>query len=117
MASLEELYMLVDSVHQAYGDGDQERIFERSADIMSLYLDALNDIHFDGARTDWLNDLVAAIDGGEGSRMVELINQAAAAEERFLGSQIAALFSGFRQDDSLMTLAQAAGIRALLEEM
>jgi hypothetical protein len=49
--------------------------------------------------------------------LLSILDQEDDSDDRFLGSQVAALFAGFRQRDAMMTVAQAAGIKALLENM
>ena len=114
---MEDLGQLIESVEKAYESGDEERVFELSADVMSVYLEALSDILFEGKKVEWLNDLVNAIDEGDNGRMLEVLEQEDDNDERFLGSHVAALFAGFRQRDNMMTLAQVTGIKALLDNM
>jgi len=114
MSQLDELIRLVEKAHK---EKDEEKIFELSADVMSVYLEALSDIHFGGAKTDWLNSIVTAVDGGDSDVLISVLEEERDNDERFLGSQVAALFAGFRQRDSMMTIAQTTGIKALLENM
>ncbi len=114
---VEELNKLIESVFSASRDDDEDAIFELSSDIMSVYLEALSDIHFDGSKAEWLNDMVTAVDSGDTDMLLSILDQEDDSDDRFLGSQVAALFAGFRQRDAMMTVAQAAGIKALLENM
>jgi len=114
---IEELEELVETVFRASRAGDDDKIFEMSSDIMSVYLEALSDIHFDGAKAEWLNELVEAIDDGDTDLVLSTLDREDDSDDRFLGSHIAALFAGFRQRDAMMTVIQAAGIKTLLENM
>ena len=114
---VEELKELIESVFSASRNGEEDKVFDLSPDIMSVYLEALSDIHFDGAKSEWLNEIVAAIDGGETELLLSILDQEEDSDDRFLGSQVAALFAGFRQRDAMMTVAQASGIKSLLENM
>lgn len=115
--AVEELEKLIESVFSAHRDDDDDTIFELSSDIMSVYLEALSDIHFDGAKAEWLNNMVTAIDNGDTDMLLSVLDQEEDSDDRFLGSQVAALFAGFRQRDAMMTVVQAAGVKALLENM
>ena len=115
--SLDELNELIQSVESAHRSSDEDKVFELSADVMSVYLEALSDVHFDGEKTDWLNSMVSAIDEGDSNALLLVLEEEQDSDDRFIGSQIAALFAGFRQRDSMMTIAQVAGIKALLENM
>ena len=117
MTTMEDVRSLIESVYSANKENDEEKIFDFSADVMSVYLEALSDVHFDGQKTDWLNDMVSVIDEGDSTALIALLKKEADSEDRFIGSQVAALFAGFRQRDSMMTVAQAVGIEALLESM
>lgn len=114
---IEALHELLDSVLNAAGEADEDKIFELSPEIMSVYLEALSDVHFDGNRTEWLNEMVSAIDDGDTELLLRILEREEDSDERFLGSQVAALFAGFRQRDAMMTVVQAAGLKALLENM
>ncbi len=113
----DELKKLIETVISAGRDKDEDTIFDLSSDIMSVYLEALSDIHFDGSKAGWLNEMVAAIDNGDTDSLLSILDQEEDSDDRFLGSQVAALFAGFRQRDAMMTVVQAAGIKALLENM
>ena len=113
----DELKKLIETVISAGRNKDEDTIFDLSSDIMSVYLEALSDIHFDGSKAGWLNEMVAAIDNGDTDSLLSILDQEEDSDDRFLGSQVAALFAGFRQRDAMMTVVQAAGIKALLENM
>lgn len=117
MMTEEDLRGLIASVDQARQNEDEEKIFDLATDVMSVYLEALSDVHFGGEKIEWLNDIVMAIDDGDSEKLIAVIEEEEDRDDRFLGSQVAALFAGFRQRDSMITIAQAVGIEALLENM
>ena len=84
---------------------------------MSVYLEALSDIYFEGEMVEWLNEIVESIDEGDTDELVTVLERVEDSEAIFLGSQIASIFAGFRQRDSMAVVAQAAGLKALMAEM
>lgn len=117
MMTMEELQGLVKEVHNAARENDENRLFDLSTDVMAVYLDAICDVQFGGEGADWLNEIIAAIDDGDTEEMIRVLRQPQDNEGIFLGSQVASLFAGFRQRDAMITVAQAVGIEALLENM
>lgn len=112
-----ETRKLVADIYRLMEEGDKKRLYEHSAELMSVYLEALNDIYFAGAAVEWLNQLINAIDDDDAQALVTALQQADNADDIFLGSQIASIFAGFRQQDELSVIAQATGLKALLDQM
>lgn len=117
MMTIDDLRGVVESVYTAYREKDDGKVFDISPDVMSIYLEAINDVHFGGDKVVWINEIVSAIDEGDGEKLIRVLEGEADSDDRFLGSHVAALFAGFRQNDSLVTVSQATGIKALLENM
>ena len=117
MMKMDELQGLVKGVLEAVKENDEGKLFDLSTDVMAVYLEAICDVQFGGESADWLNEIIAAIDDGNTEKMIKVLRQPDDNEEVFLGSQVASLFAGFRQRDAMITVAQAVGIEALLDDM
>ncbi|THB75061.1 MAG: hypothetical protein D6B25_12550 [Desulfobulbaceae bacterium] len=114
---MEEVRTLIADIYRFMEAGDEKQLYEHSAEVMSVYLEALNDIYFDGERVEWLNQMINAIDEGDSQALVQALEQGENGDDVFLGSQIAAIFAGFRQQDAMGVVAQATGLKALLDQM
>lgn len=117
MMTMDELQGLVKGVHDAVKENDEGKLFDLSTDVMAVYLEAICDVQFGGEGADWLNEIITTIDDGDTEQMIKVLRQPEDNEDIFLGSQVASLFAGFRQRDAMITVAQAVGIEALLEDM
>ena len=117
MMTKDEVLVLVKKVYDAARDDDESRLFDVSADVMAVYLEAICDVQFGAEGADWLNEIIAAIDEGDTEEMIRVLRKPQDSEDVFMGSQVASMFAGFRQRDALITVAQAVGIEALLEDM
>ena len=115
MSEVQEIEQLVETVLAAYSRGDEEAIEDNSSAILVNYLEAMRDIHFEESHLPWLNEIIEAIDGDAPDQLIAVLEKEEDPDYVFLGSQVAVLIAGYRHLDSLVTIAQAVGIRALLK--
>ncbi len=115
MSEVEEIAQLVETVLAAYAGGDEEVIEANSNAILINYLEAMRDIHFEKSHVDWLNEIIATVDGDTPQQLIAVLEREENPDYVFRGSQIAVLIAGYRHLDSLVTIAQAVGIKALLQ--
>jgi hypothetical protein len=116
MSGQEAIRQLIDTVLKAQQRNDEEAIEAQATQVLSLYLEALRDFHFEESKVDWLNAILSAIDDRDGAALVGILESEEDDSYRFLGTEVATIFAGFREQFPLMTLAQAVGIQALLDE-
>ncbi len=105
------------AVFNAAEQGDQEEIIEHRATMVSMYAQAMVDFHFIEEDLDWLNDILSAVEQDEIVRCRQLLEQGTDNQMIFLGSQFAAIMAGCYHHDECMTVVQAVGLKALLDEM
>ena len=115
MSEVEEIEQLVETVLVAHAQGDEETIEENSNAILVNYLEAMRDIHFEESHLDWLNEIIETIDGDAPQELIAVLEREEDPDYVFLGSQVAVLIAGYRHLDNLVTIAQAVGIKALLQ--
>jgi hypothetical protein len=115
MNAVVEIEQLVETVLAAYARGDEATVEDNSSAILVNYLEAMRDIYFEESHLEWLNKIIATVDGDAPQQLIEVLEQEKDPDYVFLGSQIAVLIAGYRQLDNMVTLAQAVGIKALLK--
>jgi hypothetical protein len=115
MTAVEEIEQLVETVLTAHTRGDEETVEDNSSAILVNYLEAMRDIHFEESHLEWLNEIIEAVDGDAPQQLITVLEKEKDPDYVFLGSQIAVLIAGYRHLDNMVTLAQAVGIKALLQ--
>ena len=115
MSEAEEIHQLVDTVLTAFAQGDEDTVEDNSSAILVNYLEAMRDIHFEESHLPWLNEIIGAVDGDNPQQLIAILQREEDPDYVFLGSQIAVVIAGYRHLDGLVTVAQAIGIKALLQ--
>lgn len=115
MSAVEEIEQLVETVLTAYTRGDEETVEDNSNAILVNYLEAMRDIHFEESHLEWLNEIIGVVDGDTPQQLITVLEREKDPDFVFLGSQVAILIAGYRHLDNLVTVAQAVGIKALLQ--
>ncbi len=88
---------------------------DNSNAILVNYLEAMRDIHFEESHVEWLNEIIETVDGEAPQRLIAVLEREPDPDYVFLGSQVAVLIAAYRHLDHLVTVAQAVGIKALLQ--
>jgi len=115
MSAVEEIGQLVETVLEAFARGDEDVVEDNSNAILVNYLEAMRDIHFEESHVEWLNEIIEAVDGETPQQLIAVLEREEDPDYVFLGSQVAVLIAGYRHLDNLVTIAQAVGIKALLQ--
>lgn len=104
-------------VLKAAEQDDLDSIYDHRASIISMYVQAMAEYHFEEQRLEWLNDILNAVEHNDIKGCKNLLEQADDMDTMFLGSQFAAVMAGCFHHDELMTVAQTVGLKALLETL
>lgn len=105
----------IDSLLKSAEAGELDAVYDHRASILSMYAQAMVEFHFQEEQLEWLSDLLRTVEDNDISGCRRLLEQGADADQVFLGSQFAAMMAGCFHHDELMTVAQAIGLKALLE--
>jgi len=110
---LEEIGKVLDAAERK----DLDAIFDHRAAIVSMYAQAMVEFHFEEDQLDWLNELLAAVENDDIAACRRLLAQESDTDTIFLASQFAAIMAGFFHHDECLTVLQAIGLQALLQDM
>lgn len=113
----EDLLEQIGAILDAAENDDLETIYDHRATIVSMYAQAMAEIHFEEARLDWLNDLLAAVESDDLAACRLLLERETDTNLTFLASQFAAVMAGYFHHDECLTVVQAIGLQALLRGM
>lgn len=112
-----EILAQIGQVLTAAEDNDLDTIYDHRAAIVSMYAQAMVEFHFEEARLDWLNQLVAAVEEDDIASCRRLLAAEEDTDTVFLATQFAAVLAGFFHHDECSTVLQAIGLQALLKAM
>jgi len=114
---MEELLAEIGKVLTAAEHNDLDGIYDHRAAIVSMYAQAMVEFHFEEDQLDWLNELLAAVESDDIAACRQLLAQEDDTDTIFLASQFAAIMAGFFHHDECLTVLQAIGLQALLQDM
>lgn len=105
----------IDSLLKSAEDGDLDAVYDRRASIVSMFAQAMVEFHFQEEQLEWLSDILRTVEDNNLKKCRSLLEQGSDTDRIFLASQFAAMMAGCFHHDELMTVAQAIGLKALLE--
>jgi|GEM_PF-1059534 len=112
-ALIDEIALVLNAADQ----DDLDAIYDHRASIISMYVQAMAEYHFEEQQLEWLNAILNAVEHNDIKGCRGLLEEAKDMDLMFLGSQFAAVMAGCFHHDELMTVAQTVGLKALLDNI
>lgn len=111
-----ELLDEISAILKAADEEDMDALYDYRASIISTYAQAIAEFHFEEDQLEWLNELLQAVEDNDINGCRKVLSKEQDTEFFFLGTQFVTIMAGCFHHDELMTVVQAMGIKALLDE-
>lgn len=114
---MNDLLKDIDAILKAADDDDMDTMYDYRASIMTTYAQAIAEFHFEEERLGWLNELIHTVEQNDIDGCRKVLAEVNDPETLFLGTQFVSIMAGCFHHDELITVVQAIGIKALIEQV